>query len=340
MDAPPVQYVNTKDGYSIAFSTAGSGQPLVFLPLGLNHIQLAWKQDRRINGWLEALASRFRLVQYDSRGEGASQRGLRSGHRMADYETDLEAVMDRLGPEPVVLVGYFYSGHVALRYAMRHPQRVRALVLISCSLLISSWPLDSLLRLAEQNWDAMLYNWVPPSFTPEERAQLLTYFKETRTQADWLISATQFAVSRVDDVASRVQTPTLVMHPRDFLWLPQQESAKLAAAVPGAQFHLIAGELPLGDPEQGVAAIAAFLEELRGLESDESGPPAATTGTLSLREVEVLRLVAAGRSNQQIAQELVISENTVKRHVSNILDKIDAANRAEATAFAARQGIL
>jgi DNA-binding NarL/FixJ family response regulator len=55
---------------------------------------------------------------------------------------------------------------------------------------------------------------------------------------------------------------------------------------------------------------------------------------LSEREVEVLRLVAAGRSNQQIADQLVISLNTVARHVSNIFTKTGAANRTEASAYA------
>ena len=60
---------------------------------------------------------------------------------------------------------------------------------------------------------------------------------------------------------------------------------------------------------------------------------------LSSREIEVLRLVAAGRSNQQIADELVISVNTVNRHLSNIFDKIGVANRAQATAYAKDHGL-
>jgi NarL family two-component system response regulator LiaR len=52
-----------------------------------------------------------------------------------------------------------------------------------------------------------------------------------------------------------------------------------------------------------------------------------------------LRLVARGRSNRQIADELTISANTVDRHVSNILTKIGASNRAEAASFAVRQGL-
>src|SRR3972149_5765692 len=69
-------------------------------------------------------------------------------------------------------------------------------------------------------------------------------------------------------------------------------------------------------------------------------PSSALPGGLSQREVEVLRLIAAGRSNPQIADELVISLNTVQRHVSNILDKTGAANRTEAAGYARDKGLL
>jgi LuxR family maltose regulon positive regulatory protein len=61
---------------------------------------------------------------------------------------------------------------------------------------------------------------------------------------------------------------------------------------------------------------------------------------LSERELEVLRLLAAGRQNQQIAEELVVAVNTVKKHVAHILDKLGAANRTEATARARELGLL
>ena len=60
----------------------------------------------------------------------------------------------------------------------------------------------------------------------------------------------------------------------------------------------------------------------------------AVTGLPSAREIEVLRLVAAGKSNRQVAEELVISLNTVERHISNIFNKLDVSSRAAATAFA------
>jgi DNA-binding CsgD family transcriptional regulator len=62
--------------------------------------------------------------------------------------------------------------------------------------------------------------------------------------------------------------------------------------------------------------------------------------TLSAREIEVLRLVAQGRTNSEIAGLLVISKNTADRHVSNILAKTGSANRAEAVLYAARHSLV
>ncbi len=62
--------------------------------------------------------------------------------------------------------------------------------------------------------------------------------------------------------------------------------------------------------------------------------------TLSAREIEVLRLVAQGKTNAEIAGLLVISKNTADRHVSNILAKTGSANRAEAVLYAARHSLV
>ena len=61
---------------------------------------------------------------------------------------------------------------------------------------------------------------------------------------------------------------------------------------------------------------------------------------LSAREVEVIRLIALGRANREIATELFISTNTVANHVKNILNKTGAANRTEAAAFAVRESLI
>jgi NarL family two-component system response regulator LiaR len=64
-----------------------------------------------------------------------------------------------------------------------------------------------------------------------------------------------------------------------------------------------------------------------------------TEDPLTQREVEILKLVAAGLTNQEIADQLVVSERTVRAHVSNILAKLHLANRTQAALYALREGI-
>ena len=68
--------------------------------------------------------------------------------------------------------------------------------------------------------------------------------------------------------------------------------------------------------------------------------PRAKSGELTRREIEVLRLVAAGQNNQTIAEGLFLSDHTVHRHLANILNKLDVSTRAAAVAQAARRGLL
>ena len=70
------------------------------------------------------------------------------------------------------------------------------------------------------------------------------------------------------------------------------------------------------------------------------GPPPAGPGGLSAREVQVLRLVASGRTNRQIAAEMTLSEHTVSRHLQNIFGKLGVSTRAAATAAAFTDGLF
>ena len=84
--------------------------------------------------------------------------------------------------------------------------------------------------------------------------------------------------------------------------------------------------------ELGAATDVSTVDGLRGSGIDTAG--------LSPRELEVVRLVAAGRSNQAIAAELVLSEKTVARHLSNIFGKLGVASRTAAAAYAYEHGLI
>jgi len=105
-----------------------------------------------------------------------------------------------------------------------------------------------------------------------------------------------------------------------------RRAAPLAAA-PGAQ--------PLGEQ----IAILARRARIR-LDGEDGADAAAGDFGLTERELEVLRLVAEGRSNREIAGELFISPKTASVHVSNILGKLGVASRGEAAAMAYRRHLL
>jgi DNA-binding NarL/FixJ family response regulator len=123
-----------------------------------------------------------------------------------------------------------------------------------------------------------------------------------------------------------------VMHRRESAFPAGEVVRKLAADTPGARLVLFDGSaiLPVfGDSQAVLKVIDNFLSE-----ANESRPAG-----LTVRELEILRLMAGGASNERIATALSISRRTVERHISNIYLKIGAHNRAEATAYAFRQGV-
>ena len=86
---------------------------------------------------------------------------------------------------------------------------------------------------------------------------------------------------------------------------------------------------------------AKLLAEFKDFETGEREEAAQETeAVLSPREVEVLQMVAQGATNRQIADSLFISENTVKTHLRNIMDKLHLANRSQAAAYAIQKGLV
>ena len=90
--------------------------------------------------------------------------------------------------------------------------------------------------------------------------------------------------------------------------------------------------------QEGTSAEEAFGQASARITDEKAAPD--LPGGLSPREREVLGLVAQGLTNREIAARLVLSERTVINHVSHIFEKIEVDNRAAATAFAFRMGIV
>jgi DNA-binding CsgD family transcriptional regulator len=120
-----------------------------------------------------------------------------------------------------------------------------------------------------------------------------------------------------------------------------QARALLALDRPGDRQQAISllDEVTFTAQALGVRGLGERAATLRTAAIAAPRAPAAWPAGLTGREVEVLRLIAAGQSNRAIAQALFISPNTVLHHVSSIFAKVGVANRAEAAAYAIRQGL-
>lgn len=134
-----------------------------------------------------------------------------------------------------------------------------------------------------------------------------------------------------------------------FLTVHDNDERLIAAMRSGAKGYLLKNLsvskllASLRAMERGEAAIsrmmmARILKEFSQSVPADSPSPSPLIG-LTSREIEVLRELAEGITNQEIAKRLYISENTVKNHIHNILDKLDLHNRREAIDFARKHGL-
>jgi len=346
---PRVRFTHSDDGVSIAFCILGKGPPIVLMPAILfSHLEKTWELPKFREG-LEELGERWTVVRYDNRGCGLSQREV-SDYSLEAHLLDLEAVVDELGLDTFALNAPLLAGPVGIAFAARHPERVTHLILQSTlarSSDVGAAPTQAMLGLLQTDWQLFtetaaryVFQWADEALA-KQAAPLL---RECVTQ-EALVGLLQAAIDfDVSSLLPQVKCPTMVIHNRQFP-IELAMARDLASRIPDARLAAV------DNVESSVAAIGEFLsqsEEPAAARGRGPGPTTvarAATGSfdparLTTREIEILRLVAGGKSNRQIAEELVISTNTVDRHVSHILAKIGAANRAEATAYAEKQRLL
>jgi len=336
----PLKYTTTSDGYNIAYSVRGRGTALLLTPCILQG-DIAKLRELRPNCSLyDPLAAQFKLIQYDARGTGSSTRGIGPDHSMLDTLVDLEAVADAAEAISFVLVADNFSCYTAMRFAERYPERLKALIMVNPSPLRGDVLMPSWRDFYMNSWPTFIEAFVSTG-TPggdDMRDVLAT----SVTQADFIALADGGVGHAIEDVIPSVSVPTLVLASRNYLnplYMPA--ASEIASGVRNGRLLYFDGTKNAdfmmttdGSVPSGVLAILDFLDELGVGEPAHTNGATAGSAGLSSREVEILRLIAAGKRNREIARDLVISDSTVAKHVSSILSKTDSGNRAEATAYA------
>ena len=109
---------------------------------------------------------------------------------------------------------------------------------------------------------------------------------------------------------------------------------------PSRRLHdLLRGVMNGETPFSGIMA-TKILDEFNKEGAKAAAPKAPGIEPLNERELQVLQLVAAGRTNAEIAEQLGLAENTVKKYFHNILQKLQLNNRVEAAVYAVREGLV
>jgi DNA-binding CsgD family transcriptional regulator/pimeloyl-ACP methyl ester carboxylesterase len=364
---PQARFTRTVDGVSIAYAVSGTGPPLVLMPaMPLGNFTGEWQVPIHRDAY-QRLGRHVQLIQYDSRGSGRSQRDV-SDLSAEATQRDLDAVVSAAGLERFALMGMYLCTAHALAYALRHPDRVSHLILFGGSARgwdsMGATETQALLSLIDHDWDtfvsAAMHAWLGWS-AGETDGRLQTESARTSTTPAVTRQLLQ-AASGVDltDQVPKVQAPVLVFHQNGARQVALEVSRQLAAAVPDGRlvvfegaaaslfidaFDLVLAELLrfLGlDPADGARRPTTRPTDawaLYPLPRPTDARPVPPLSPLSPRETQVLRILAGGETNAEIARQLGLSVNTVERHIANIYRKIDARGRADATAYAIRGGI-
>ena len=363
-NVPPqtIRFCRSPDGVRIAFARLGQGPPLIISTCWLSHLEYdlespVWRH------WVQGMAGIATTIRYDERGFGLSD------WEVPDFSfesriNDLEAVVDASGFDRFALLGMSQGGPVAIAYALRHPERVSRLILHG-SYTASVGPTpesaeleDAFTRMIEVGWARpegrfrrVFTDMLMPAATPEQ----MTWVDDLMRMSTSTANAVAFRQQRRDldigDLLPRLDVPTLVLHARGDQANDFAEGRRLAAEIPGARLVTLESDnhvLLADDPAWPVflSEIDEFLEPdrrasgnvlLHANSRDMNGNEPGSRGLagLTARELEVLRLVAAGQDNKDIAATLTLSIRTVERHLQTVYRKLDLAGSAQRTAAAA-----
>lgn len=349
---PHIEYARTSDGISVAYTSFGQGPPLIVMPgVPFSNFRGEW-QVPQLREAYERLGSQMRVVMYDGRGTGHSQRDV-TDVSLEAMVRDLEAVMAEAGLSNAGLLASWNACPASIAFAAAYPDRVNRLALYGGSArgwtAMRARETQALLSLIERDWDVFAdmaaHAWTGWSSGDAGRLTADVFRAATTPM---VARATLQAVSGVDvtRLVPTIVAPALVLHRLGTFQLAIDESRSLARLFPKGRLVVVEGKssaLFLEHADKVVGVLLAFFAGLEDLLPDDSEAlglrVAGVTAELTRRELEVLRLLAAGETNTAIGYRLGLTVHTVERHVANTYRKLDVRGRAEASAFAVRHGL-
>ncbi|MBV8258126.1 MAG: helix-turn-helix transcriptional regulator [Actinobacteria bacterium] len=336
---PDVRFTEV-DGSRVAYATVGDGPLLVFGATFVSHVELEWREPLA-RAFYEQLAQTHRVVRYDRLGVGLSDRDVEVEPSAKLEARTLAAVIEAQDAGPASVFATSCASIALATLAVERPELVERGVFFGGYVKRHDIPeaaRRSLVEFVRSNWALAGRMFAGLKHPGADRDAVDRFARYLRASADPEVAARYLELdlfADLTDLLPRVEIPALVVHRRGDRVCSIARGRELAALLPNARFVPLSGEAHISwleDTRELRRALAGFL--------GEPVPETADDSPLSYRETEVLRLVAEGLSNREIAGSLVLSEHTVHRHVANILRKLGQSTRAAAAAQAARAGIV
>lgn len=333
-------------GRRVAYTITGDGPPLVAPAWWISHLELD-SADPAIRGFWEAVGEGFTLVRYDRLGVGMSDRDIAGEDLGLGADTAiLHALIDHLSLDKVTLVGGSSGGCAAIAFAARFPERVGRLLLYGTyaagSGITSIDVSEALISAVRSHWGLGSRVLADIFLGEADASELERFARYQRASTDPQTAAALLELIYRTDVRAELQlvrAPTVVVHRRGDRAIPYRLARELAVEVRDARLVSLDGTAHF--PWVGDAG--SVVQALRTALLPRSTPRSAHRSTedpLTERETEVLSLVARGLSDQEIAQQLIVSQHTVHRHVANIRHKLGASSRTAAVAEAIRLNLI
>jgi pimeloyl-ACP methyl ester carboxylesterase/DNA-binding CsgD family transcriptional regulator len=318
-------------GRQVAWSAVGDGPPLVFGGWWCRSLELDWGMSG-FQRFARMFADRFTVIRYDRLPYATFE----------DELAILSTVIDQAG-DRVSLFGGSSGGCVSVAYAATHPTLIERMVLYgpyACGAdITSAESRESIVDIVGRDWrvgSRLLADMLMPDSTAQERDDFVHFQRDCMSGEDAAHCLRALYGYDVRPYLADVRTPTLVMHRRQDRAIPFALGREVASRIPHAAFVALEGfsHMPwVGDVEAVAQTALGFF----GVTPAKSTMVASE---LSGREIDVLRLVAQGLSDQEIAARLTLSAHTVHRHVANIRTKLGMASRTAAAAHAVRAGLI
>jgi pimeloyl-ACP methyl ester carboxylesterase/DNA-binding CsgD family transcriptional regulator len=345
-----VRFCRAPDGVRIAYAVHGHGPPLLISTCWLSHLQFDWESPVWRH-FLRDLGEFATVIRFDERGHGLSDWDV-TDHSLEARIGDLEAVADASGVDRFALMAMAQGGPVAISYAARHPERVSRLLFYGSYSASASISLSAEDRELEDTFGQLIkVGWARPDSTFRRVFTSLMIPGATEEQMCWLddlqrvaVSASTAYLSRrqrlaadADPLLASLDVPTLILHSVGDRMNSFAYGRHLASSIAGARLVALESENHIVLEHE--PAWPVFVDEVRSfLEPDAQQATShdRPEDVLSSRELEVLRLVAAGHDNTAIAAELHLSLRTVERHLQNVYGKLHLQGRSARIAAAAR----